>query len=279
MLKFTETLALAFLLCLPAIARAQTPAIRVKCGGPTYTDSKSQNWSADFGFNGGQVSTLSGSVSGTTDAALFQGGRWSDTNSPALTYTFPVASGFYHVNLYFAELYTGDERVGARVANIKLQGNTIFQNLDIFAAVGANAALIKSADVAVTNGSLQIEFDNVADHAKIQAIEIIANYPAPLLQLHFLYPDGTPVAGTLNYSISNTTVKLGGGTPLTNGQVTCYLFPSPDIMGLIGQYQLTLSLIDTAGHTIWQIGMTMSPTSVNLGTVQSSALTVVVQKS
>jgi hypothetical protein len=278
--KFIEILSLAFLLCLPVTAHAQTQAaIRVKCGGSAYTDSKGQAWSADFAFNGGEVSTTRGSVSGTADPALFQGGRWGDSNSPALTYTFPVADGSYHVNLYFAELYPGDEHVGARVANVKLQGNTIFQNLDVFATVGANAALIKSADVGVTNGSLQIEFDNVADHAKIEAIEIISNAPAPQLQLNFVYPDGTPVAGTLNYSISNATLKLGGATPLTNGQATCVLFTSPDIMGLIGQFQLTLSLTDTAGHTIWQVGMTMNPTSVNFGTVQSSALTVVVQKS
>jgi Malectin domain len=277
--RLIEVLSLGFLLCLPAMANAQTPAIRVKCGGPAYTDSKGQAWSADFGFSGGEVSSTLGPVKGTADPKLFQDGRWSDSNSPALTYTFPVADGSYHVNLYFAELYPGDEHVGARVANIKLQGTTIFQNLDVFAAVGANTALIKGADIAVTNGSLQIELDNVADHAKIEAIEIVPNSAMPQLQLHFVYPDGTPVAGTLNYTIGNSTVKLGGAAPLTNGEVTCDLFTSPDMMGLLGQFQLTLGLSDTTGHTIWQIVMTMNPTSVNFGTVQSSTLTVVVQKS
>jgi hypothetical protein len=46
----------------------------------------------------------------------------------------------------------------------------------------------------------------------------------------------------------------------------------------VGQIQLNLSLTDNAGHTLWQIGMTMDPTSVNFGSVQSSSLNVVVQK-
>ncbi len=49
-------------------------------------------------------------------------------------------------------------------------------------------------------------------------------------------------------------------------------------MGLVGQITLTLSLTDSTGKTLWQIGMTMDPTSVNLGSVESSSLTVVVKK-
>lgn len=37
------------------------------------------------------------------------------------------------------------------MSNVKMQDNVVFTNLDIFAQVGANAALIKGADVTVTN--------------------------------------------------------------------------------------------------------------------------------
>jgi hypothetical protein len=261
----------------PVAAQTQQP-VRVKCGGPAYTDSRGQAWSADFGFNGGQVSSYAGPVSGTSDPALFQHGRWSD--SPTLTYSFPAANGSYHVNLYFVENYSQDEKIGGRVFNVKVGGTTVFPNLDVFAAVGANAALIKSTDTTVTNGSLQIQFDNVVDHAKIEAIEILpASGPsAPSLTLQFNYPDGTTVSGTLNYVISSSLVSFHGTKPLTNGQVQCQLFANPSSMGVSAQFQVNLSLTDTAGHTLWQINLAMNPSQVNLGTVQSSTLNVVVQK-
>jgi hypothetical protein len=278
--KIIAILSFVFLLCLPAAAQTQQP-IRVKCGGPGLTDSKGQVWSADFGFNGGTVSQAQGTVSGTSDPALYQHGRLSSSNTPPLIYTFPVADGSYHVNLYFAELFSGDDHAGSRVFNVKLQGSTVFQNLDVFAAAGANAALIKSADITVTNGAVQIELDTLAaDHSKIEAIEIIPNSAAsgPQMQLNFAYPDGTPVTGTLNYTVATSLLKLGGSSPLSNGQATCILFTSPQVMGLVGQFQLNLSLTDNSGHTLWQVAMTMDPTSVNFGAVQSSSLSVVVQK-
>lgn len=279
MRKALGIVSLLFLISLPTQAQTQQQPIRVKCGGGAYTDSKGQAWAKDYDFQGGMVSETVGSVSGTSDPALFQNGRMP-TNTAALVYSFPVANGAYHINFYFAELNTEDDFVGGRVFNVKAQGTTVFQDLDIFQTVGANAALIKGADVAVTNGSVQIELDNVTGHdrGKVTAIEITQNAASPQLTLNFVHPDGTPVAGTLNYTMATSTLKLGGNTPLTNGQATCVLFAAPQIMGLVGQIQLTLSLTDTSGNTLWQIGMTMDPTSVNFGAVQSSSLNVIVQK-
>src|ERR1700741_2870589 len=108
-----------------------------------------------------------------------------------------------------------------------MEGQLIFQNLDIFAVAGANTALVKGADIAVTNGQLQIEFDSVLQNPKINAIEIVQSSSAPQLKMNFTYPDGTPVAGTLNYQLSSTQLKMGGAEPLVNGAAACYLFSSP----------------------------------------------------
>jgi hypothetical protein len=225
------------------------------------------------------VSEMTGPVSGTADPALFQHGRMPNDTSP-LVYSFPVANGAYHANLYFTELNPADDFVGGRVFNVKLQGMVVIQNLDIFATVGAGAALIKGVDFAVTNGQATIELDNIPGHdrGKVTAIEITSNGASPQLTMTFVHPDGTPVVGTLNYTMTTSQVKLGGNTPLTNGQATCVLFAAPQIMGLVGQIQLTLSLTDNTGNTLWQIGMTMDPTSVNFGSVQSTSLNVIVQK-
>jgi len=279
--KALALIVLALATC--GMAQAQTSAIRVKCGGAAYTDSKGQAWSADMDSNGGLTSTVTGSVAGTTDPALFQDGRMPGDGGP-LVYTFPVANGSYHANLYFAELYSGDAFVGGRVFNVKVEGTTVLQNFDIFKTVGANTALVKGVDFAVTNGTATIELDNIPGHdrGKIAAIEITSNSGAaatnPSLTLNFTYPDNTPVQGTLNYSVAGGSVKLSGAVPLNNGQANCMLFSSPSALGLTGQFNVTLSLTDSANKSLWQITLTMDPTNVSLGSVQSSTLNVTVAK-
>jgi Malectin domain len=278
--KLLGILSFVFLMCLPAAAQNQQ-AIRVKCGGAALTDSKGQVWAADFGFDGGLVSQTTGAVSGTVDAELFQGGR-TVPDSGTLHYNFPVANGSYHVNLYFAELNSGDYSKGARLFNVSVQGTTFLSNFDIFATAGPATALIKGEDITVSNGAVALEFDTVPGHdrGKIIAIEIVpgTSASAPQLALNFVYSDGTPVAGTLNYTVTASQMKIGGNTPLVNGQATAVLYGAPQILGLAGQIQVSLSLTDTSGHILWQIGMTLDSTNANIGGVQSSALSVVVQK-
>jgi hypothetical protein len=182
------------------------------------------------------------------------------------------------VNLLLAETYWKLQSVGARVFNVKGQGNLVFQNLDIYATVGANTALVKGFDVSVTNGAISIEFDNVVDKAKVDAIEILPVSSTPTMTLNFVYPDGTPVVGALNYNVSAGSVTLSGSAPLLNGQVSCVLFSAPSALGLIGQLQVNLNLTDSAGHTLWQLNTTFNPTNVSFGAIQNSSLNVTVQK-
>jgi len=258
-------------------AQAQT-AIRINCGGKAYTDAKAQAWKADSGYGSGIVSSIAATVAGTADQALYQNGRYTQALTTPLVYSFPVAAGSYHVNLYFAETFGGAQKVGGRVFNVKMQGNTVFQNLDIYAAAGANTALVKGANIVVTDGKATIEFDSLVNNAKVNAIEITQNVGAPELKLNFMYPDGTPVNGTLNYNIVTASSTMGGQQPLTSGQATCLLVASPQLLGLVGVMNVNLSLTDTAGHSLWQITLSLNPASANFASVQSSSLNVVVQK-
>jgi hypothetical protein len=265
----------SFFVCLGASGQSQS-AIRLICGGKAYTDSKGNHWQADFGYNEGTISANANAIAGTADPTLFHSGRWNGVVATPLVYTFPVSSGTYHVNLYFAE--TNGMTTGGRVFNVRMQGQLIFQNLDIFAAAGANTALVKGADISVTNGQLQIEFDNLVQNPKINAIEILQTTSAPQLKMNFAYPDGTPVAGALNYQINSTQLSMGGSTPLANGAAACYMFSSPAALGLSGTIQVNLSLMDTAGHTLWQVNLALDPSSANFTSVIGSTLNVVVQK-
>ena len=52
----------------------------------------------------------------------------------------------------------------------------------------------------------------------------------------------------------------------------------PALWVISAQFNVNLSLTDTTAHQRWQIDLSMNPSGVNLGAVQSSALNVVVQK-
>ena len=275
MRKIFCVLTFLMVLVFPKAALAQQP-IRINCGGASYTDSKGQLWQADTDFSGGTEETIATSVSGTPDPLLYEDYRWNPTS-----YTLAVPNGQYQVNLYFTESNPKAESVGARVFNVNLQGTTVLPNLDIFAAAGANAALIKSANVNVTISTIKIGFAPVSGlNPKISAIEILPIQTAgsPTLLLNFKYPDGTPVVGTLNYSIASTLLNFQGNAPLTNGQAQCVLFANPSALGISAQFTVNLNLTDSSGHQLWQLSLGMNPAQVNLGAIQTSSLNVVVQK-
>ena len=275
MRKIFCVLSFLTVLVFPKAALAQQP-IRINCGGTNYTDSKGLLWQADTSFSGGTVETIATSVSGTPDPLLYEDYRWNPTS-----YSIAVPNGQYQVNLYFTESNPKAESVGARVFNVNLQGTTVLPNLDIFAAAGANAALIKSANVNVTISTIKIGFAPVSGlNPKISAIEILPIQTAgsPTLVLNFKYPDGTPVVGTLNYSIASTLLNFQGNAPLTNGQAQCVLFANPSALGISAQFTVNLNLTDSSGHQLWQLSLGMNPAQVNLGAIQTSSLNVVVQK-
>src|SRR5215510_7135553 len=208
---------------MPGKALGQQHPIRINCGGPAYTDSKGQVWQADTGYTGGTMETRSATFTGTSDPTLLSTYHWNPTS-----YSFAVPNGQYHVNLYFAEANPSAQAVGARVFNVSLQGTVVFADLDIFATVGANAGLVNGADVTVSNGAISIGFTPVAGLSpKINAIEILAVAQQPMLTLNFKYPDGTPVAGNLNYAISSSLLNFKGAAALANGQAQCVLFANP----------------------------------------------------
>ena len=274
--KFFGVVAGLVLTCLPAAAQTQQP-IRINCGGPAYTDTDGQLWQADTGYNTGTALTTNTSAAGTTDPALYQSYRYNSTAAPMI-YSLPVANGSYHVNLLFAETSATAQAVGARVFNVKLNGAVVLQNFDIYSAAGANAAVVKAFNAVVANGSIAIEFDKLVGNSKINAIEILPIPGGPQLTLKFSYPDGTPVAGAIHYAMSTSLLSVGGSLPLVNGQTTCALVTSPEVLGLVGQTQVFLNLTDNTGNMVWQISMGMNPANADLSSMQNSTLNVVLSK-
>lgn len=258
---------------LPAVAQNQKP-IRINCGGSGYTDPNGTVWQADNGFTGGTASNIVANVAGTQNPQLYQTGRVGTANSP-LSYRFAVPNGVYHLNLFFAET-AGFNDPGERVFNVSVEGNVAITNLDIAKEAGAKHSLVKSVDFTVTDGTAAIDFLPLVQNPKVNGIEIYQKLATPELRLNFVYPDGKPVAGNLNYTITTTATTMSGQQPLANGQATCLLISSPALLGLVGQMQTKLSLTDNSGNTIWQMGLTLNPASADFSSVQSSVLSVVV---
>jgi hypothetical protein len=91
-------------------------------------------------------------IADTQQDAVYQTVRYKMS-----AYRFPVANAVYRITLQFCE--PAHNAAGKRVFDVKLQGRTVVEDLDIFARVGRDRALdLKVDDVTVTNGWLDIEF-------------------------------------------------------------------------------------------------------------------------
>jgi hypothetical protein len=146
----------------------------VNTGGGEYTDSNGDVWSADFGFNTGNKSSSSVGINDTEDDVLFQTQRWDSNSGEELKYSFDVPNGDYVVNLYFAEVYTGVLRQGGRVFDILLEGYKVESKFDIYSVAGANAAHMRSYEVSVVDGQINMEFLHGVENPTIAAIEVFS---------------------------------------------------------------------------------------------------------
>ena len=170
-------------------------SVLIDCGGPAYTDSLGQVWSADKYFVGGTTQTYTHTVSGTADTALYQSERFA----PTLTYNVPVPNGNYEVTFDFAEMYF--TAAGKRVFSISLQGQTVLQNFDIWAVAGQYAAVQRTFAVAVTNGVLNIVATASVNNATFSAIQIIQK-TGDL----YLHPIATVPSYVVNYNGTGSVV-------------------------------------------------------------------------
>jgi Malectin domain/Chitobiase/beta-hexosaminidase C-terminal domain len=141
--------------------------IFVNAGGPAYTGSQGQVWSADADFSGGSTYSTTESIANTADPTLYQTERYGD-----FSYQFGVPNGSYNVVLKFAEIYW--DKVGQRIFNVSINGTPVLTNFDIIATAGAPlTAIDKTFSATTSTGAITIQFTSgSADLPKISAIEI-----------------------------------------------------------------------------------------------------------
>jgi hypothetical protein len=152
--------------------------LAIACGGPAESNSGGGDYSfvADEDFVGGGdnapvTSTINLTQPGANAApmAVYQHAR-----AGLSTYTIPglTPGTQYTVLLHFAETYF--TAAGDREFNVAINGNTVLTNLDIYATVGVNAALLESfTATANSSGQIVIAFTaGAANQPVVSGIEI-----------------------------------------------------------------------------------------------------------
>ncbi len=161
----------------PTPTSTPTPVVsstwRVNAGGPAYTDSQGQAWSADTNYTGGTAATSGSGISGTQDPTLYDTQRYGNSFS----YTFGVPAGSYQVTLKFAETYSGDFASGDRVFNVSVNGAPALGSFDVYSQVGGNAADDQVINnVGPSGGFITLQFTGTSSadtNAVLEAIQII----------------------------------------------------------------------------------------------------------
>ena len=158
-----------------AIASAQE-VIAINSGGPAVSNSGGGDvsFAADEDFTGGGTAVTANTitVAGVTNAAPMA--VYQSERAGAFTYTIPglIAGSQYTVLLHFAEVYW--TAAGKRVFNVAINGTTVLSNFDIYAAAGANKALVETfTATANSSGQIVVAYTNgTADQPKSSGIEI-----------------------------------------------------------------------------------------------------------
>jgi PKD repeat protein len=125
------------------------------------------------------VPAVDATVPASTPSAVFDSERWSPTDSPPMTWDFPVASGTQvQVRLYFANRYSGTSSPGQRVFDVSLNGTQVLAHYDIVASVGDQTGTMQAFDVTVPgSGSyasdVNLAFTHQVENPLIDGIEIV----------------------------------------------------------------------------------------------------------
>ena len=182
---------------------------RVNAGGPAYTDTLGNLWSADENYSGGSTVAEGGAVTGTSDSTLYDTQRYGNS----FNYSFNVPAGTYQVTLKFAETYSGDFATGDRVFNVAVNGTTVLSSLDVYSQAGGNAADDKVINnVSPSGGVITIQFAGTSSadtSAMVDALQVI---PQPVLSTSTPTRTNSPTS-TVTGTPTSTRTSTWTSTP------------------------------------------------------------------
>jgi N-acetylneuraminic acid mutarotase len=153
---------------------AGTTELRVEVGGggSSYIDGAGALWAADHGFSGGEASAIEFPVAGTADKRLYYTFRRNE-----FTYALPATNGDYTLRLLFADpIYT---TAGKRKFHVAAEGARVLSDFDVAGNGGGKAAIARSFDVTIADGSLNLAFaKGSVGNPIVSGIELLPAGPA-----------------------------------------------------------------------------------------------------
>jgi hypothetical protein len=147
--------------------------LRIACGSLGYRKANGTTWRRDCFFRGG-ISTFIGAPHslGTESGSgpLYHTARYFTNPGPTLPgYSIPLPPGSYRITLHFIEGY--HDQVGKRKFAVVLEGRAVIEDEDT-GAQGHRVPHLKTVDVKVGDGSLELSFRRKMDCPLIAAIEV-----------------------------------------------------------------------------------------------------------
>ncbi|WP_415790062.1 malectin domain-containing carbohydrate-binding protein [Deinococcus saxicola] len=155
--------------------------------GEKSTDPQGNVWVSDRDRNGYALFTpntaknepdggpnMGLDILGTTYDALYRTyrGNVGSLMPRALSYSIPLENGPQTLRLHFADL--AHTTAGKRVFDVVAEGQNVLPNLDIVKeAGGGNTALVKTVNVQVAGGVLNLTLSASVDYPSIAGIEIV----------------------------------------------------------------------------------------------------------
>jgi len=152
--------------------------VAIACGGPAQSNANGGDYSfvADEDFVGGALNSKNTSTIDLTQpgANAAPMGVYQNGRNGTITYTIPglTANAQYTVLLHFTESYF--TAAGGRKFNVAINGAPVLTNLDIYAKVGKNTALVEQfTATANSSGQIVIAFTNgAANQPVVMGIEV-----------------------------------------------------------------------------------------------------------
>lgn len=140
-------------------------AIAINVGGSGEPLSFDGIWySPDQFFTGGTTNATQDAISGANGSEIYSSERYGD-----FSYSIPLANGDYTVQLGMVEIYQTNP--GARAFDVAIEGETVLDNLDIFATVGHDSLLLSDPiTTSINDGALNIEVNSIVDNGTLSSI-------------------------------------------------------------------------------------------------------------
>ena len=140
--------------------------IAINAGSTDTVNYDGNTYQADKYSTGGTANTTADAISGVAQGALFQSERYGE-----YSYSIPVLTGTYTVELHMVEMY--HTSAGLRSFDTTIENTKVLSALDLYSQVGHDGAYSYIADpIRVTDGKLDIAFTPLTDQGTLSGFAV-----------------------------------------------------------------------------------------------------------